>query len=176
LIQIPSRNKIRMIKTILFLTLQNKKIQLITKFFVYYLFMRYKEAHQEKNVDIYFRGKRVFFLASGFVSLCLAILGIFLPVLPTTPFLLLSAYCFSRSSRKWHLWLLNHRYFGKIIRDYNERKGVTLGIKIFALSFLWITILLSVIFVVESILLDFLLISIASFVSAHILKLKTLRD
>jgi uncharacterized membrane protein YbaN (DUF454 family) len=138
--------------------------------------MRYKDTNQKKIVDRNLFGKRVFFLVSGFVSLGLAILGIFLPVLPTTPFLLLSAYCFSRSSKKWHQWLLKHKHFGKIIRDYNERRGVSLRIKIFAISFLWITILFSVVVVVEPIVLDFLLITIATFVTIHILKLQTLRD
>jgi uncharacterized membrane protein YbaN (DUF454 family) len=138
--------------------------------------MRYKDTNQKKIVDRNLLGKRVFFLVSGFVSLGLAILGIFLPVLPTTPFLLLSAYCFSRSSKKWHQWLLKHKHFGKIIRDYNERRGVSLRIKIFAISFLWITILFSVVVVVEPIVLDFLLITIATFVTIHILKLQTLRD
>jgi uncharacterized membrane protein YbaN (DUF454 family) len=138
--------------------------------------MLYKDTNQKKIVDRNLFGKRVFFLVSGFVSLGLAILGIFLPVLPTTPFLLLSAYCFSRSSKKWHQWLLKHKHFGKIIRDYNDRRGVSLRIKIFAISFLWITILFSVVVVVEPIVLDFLLITIATFVTIHILKLQTLRD
>jgi len=138
--------------------------------------MLYKDTNQKKIVDRNLLGKRVFFLVSGFVSLGLAILGIFLPVLPTTPFLLLSAYCFSRSSKKWHQWLLKHKHFGKIIRNYNERRGVSLRIKIFAISFLWITILFSVVVVVEPIVLDFLLITIATFVTIHILKLQTLRD
>ena len=138
--------------------------------------MRYKDTNQKKIVDRNLFGKRVFFLVSGFVSLGLAILGIFLPVLPTTPFLLLSAYCFSRSSKKWHQWLIKHKNFGKIIRDYNERRGVSLRIKIFAISFLWITILFSVVVVVEPIVLDFLLITIATFVTIHIFKLQTLRD
>jgi uncharacterized membrane protein YbaN (DUF454 family) len=138
--------------------------------------MRYKDTNQKKIVDRNLFGKRVFFLVSGFVSLGLAILGIFLPVLPTTPFLLLSAYCFSRSSKKWHQWLIKHKHFGKIISDYNERRGVSLRIKIFAISFLWITILFSVVVVVEPIVLDFLLITIATFVTIHILKSQTLRD
>ena len=138
--------------------------------------MLYKDTNQKKIVDRNLLGKRVFFLVSGFVSLGLAILGIFLPVLPTTPFLLLSAYCFSRSSKKWHQWLLKHKHFGKIIRNYNERRGVSLRIKIFAISFLWITILFSVVVVVEPIVLDFLLITIATFVTIHIFKLQTLRD
>ncbi|MGB9852926.1 MAG: YbaN family protein [Candidatus Kapaibacteriota bacterium] len=75
------------------------------------------------------RTKRFVFIALGFFSLFLGIIGIFLPVLPTTPFLLLSASLFAKSSRKLYSWLLSTRTFGKIIRDYNEKKGVKLSIK-----------------------------------------------
>ncbi|MGB9913817.1 MAG: YbaN family protein, partial [Candidatus Kapaibacteriota bacterium] len=120
------------------------------------------------------RTKRFVFIALGFFSLFLGIIGIFLPVLPTTPFILLSASLFAKSSRKLYSWLLSTRTFGKIIRDYNEKKGVKLSIKIFALSFLWLSILLSAIFFVDPIYLDVLLFLIASVVTFHILKLKTL--
>lgn len=65
--------------------------------------------------------KRLLFVL-GFVSLILGIVGIILPLLPTTPFLLLSAYCFSRSSEKFHNYILNNKVFGQYIRDYNEKK------------------------------------------------------
>ncbi len=137
--------------------------------------MRSQDIIKKSKRDSLFKAKRGLFVVSGFVSLFLAILGIFLPILPTTPFLLLSAYCFARASKKWYDWLLNHKYFGKIIRDYHQRKGVTLGIKIYALSLLWITILISVIFAIEMFFVDVLLIFIAMVVSLHIIKLKTLR-
>lgn len=138
--------------------------------------MRSQDIVKKSRKDTIIKAKRGLFFVSGFASLILAILGIFLPVLPTTPFLLLSAYCFARASKKWYDWLLNHKYFGKIIRDYHQKKGVTLGIKIYALSLLWTTILLSVIFVVDLFFVDALLILIAIVVSIHITKLKTLRD
>ena len=67
--------------------------------------------------------KRLLFI-SGFISLALGIVGIILPLLPTTPFLLLSAYCFSQSSEKFHNYILNNKVFGQYIRDYNEKKGI----------------------------------------------------
>ena len=66
---------------------------------------------------------RTFWLSVGLISLALGILGVFLPLLPTTPFVLLSAFCFSKSSTRLHSWLLNHKLFGRLITDW-ERHGV----------------------------------------------------
>lgn len=59
---------------------------------------------------------------AGFLSLGVAILGIFLPLLPTTPLLLLAAACFSRSSERWHRWLLKHRLFGPLIHEWQQNR------------------------------------------------------
>ena len=67
--------------------------------------------------------KRSLYLLFGVTSLILGVIGIFLPLLPTTPFVLLAAFCFSRSSERLHQWLLNHKYMGKIIREW-EMYGV----------------------------------------------------
>lgn len=72
---------------------------------------------------------RTFFLTSGLLSLLLGIIGIFVPLLPTTPFLLLAAYCFSNSSERLHSWLLNHKTFGPLIRDWEEHGVIRLRIK-----------------------------------------------
>ncbi|ROL55965.1 DUF454 domain-containing protein [Bacteroidetes/Chlorobi group bacterium Naka2016] len=128
------------------------------------------------NYKFVSKTKKWLFVALGFISLGLAVLGIFLPILPTTPFLLLSAYIFAKSSPKLYNWLLSTKRFGKIIRDYREKKGVALPIKIYAISLLWLTILISVVFVVDIIYLDILLLTIASVVTYHILKLKTLSN
>jgi len=70
------------------------------------------------------QNRRALYLAAGFMLVALAVLGIFLPLLPTTPLLLLAAACFSRSSERWHRWLLNHRAFGPIIRNWHERRCI----------------------------------------------------
>jgi uncharacterized membrane protein YbaN (DUF454 family) len=127
----------------------------------------------DKNKIVY-DTKRVLFIAAGFLSLGLAILGIILPILPTTPFLLLSAYCFGRGSEKWYKWLLSTKHFGKIISDYRDRKGVSLKIKFYALTLLWGTILTTIIFFLETLILEIFLLVIASSVSYHIIKLRTL--
>jgi len=64
--------------------------------------------------------KKIIILSLGHLFLVLGIIGAFLPVLPTTPFLLLAAFCYSKSSQKLHDWILNHKYFGPSIRNWHE--------------------------------------------------------
>jgi uncharacterized protein len=118
--------------------------------------------------------KKIIFVV-GIVSLLLGIVGIFIPLLPTTPFLLLSAACFSRSSEKMYSWLMNHPWFGKYIREFQENKSIPLPTKVISVGMLWITIFLSVIFVTKSIHIRVLLITIAVLVSVHILRYRTSR-
>jgi uncharacterized membrane protein YbaN (DUF454 family) len=115
-------------------------------------------------------------IAIGTLSVALGFLGIFLPVLPTTPFLLLAAACYIRSSERFYCWLINNRYCGKYIRDYREKKGITLKLKIYVISLLWITIMASVIFVVDLLAIRILLIVIAIGVTIHLTTLKTIRE
>ncbi|WP_291259296.1 YbaN family protein [Fusobacterium sp.] len=117
--------------------------------------------------------KKILFIL-GIISLGLGCLGIFLPLLPTTPFLLLSAYCFSKSSEKFHAYLLENRIFGQYIRDYQEKKGITLKNKIFAILLLVVSITFSLTRISSSHLKIFL-IAVLIGVSYHILKLKTLK-
>lgn len=118
--------------------------------------------------------RRKLYLFAGLLSLALGVLGVFIPVLPTTPFLLLAAAMFMRSSEKLYLWLTNHRVFGPFIRNYRLYRAVPLRSKVVALLFLYLTIGYSLIFVVENWWLRALLLAIAAGVSWHILKLKTL--
>ena len=114
------------------------------------------------------------FIASGIVSLTLGVLGIFLPLLPTTPFLLLSAFLFARSSEKLHSWLLNHKIFGKYIRDFLQDRSIPLRVKIISISMLWTTIIGSIIFAANGKSgLQILLLVIAAGITVHILNYKT---
>ena len=67
---------------------------------------------------------RWLFLLLGWLFFALGIIGILLPVMPTAPFILLAAGCWARSSRRFHFWLINHKYFGKFVRDWEERHAV----------------------------------------------------
>jgi uncharacterized membrane protein YbaN (DUF454 family) len=119
---------------------------------------------------------RVFLLIGGTFSLGLGAIGIFLPILPTTPFLLISAACFMRSSERMHKWILNNRWFGEYIRNYQEGKGIPLKTKVLAISVLWGAIFYSVFFALDEILIGQLaLLAIALGVSVHIIRLPTLK-
>ena len=86
---------------------------------------------------------RYVLLAIGWLSVALGVIGIFLPVLPTTPFLLLAAACFMRSSKRFYLWLVNHRQLGPWIIDYLEGQGIPLKGKVYAIGLMWLSISLS---------------------------------
>ena len=110
---------------------------------------------------------------AGLLTLTLGLIGIVVPLLPTTPFLLLSAACFARSSQRLYNWLLAHRWFGPTIRDYRLHRAVSLRAKVLALALLWGTIGYAAIAVAQSWWLRGLLLAIALGVTAHLLHLKT---
>ena len=117
---------------------------------------------------------RVLLILAGTFFVVLGIVGIFIPILPTTPFLLLAAASYARSSQRCHEWLLNNRLFGKHIRNYLEGKGVSLKVKRVTVIYLWIVIGSSIIFAVQSFEIRLILVCIAFGVSIHILRIKTL--
>jgi hypothetical protein len=112
-------------------------------------------------------------ITAGIIFVGLGIIGIFLPILPTTPFLLLAAACFARSSKKFYDWLLNNKLFGDYIKNYQEGKGIPLKVKIFTISLLWITILFSVFLIIQISWVRIILIIIAIGVTIHIITIKT---
>lgn len=77
---------------------------------------------------------RVVLLVAGWVLVALAAIGVVVPLLPTTPLLLLAAACFARSSPRFHHWLLSTRLFGPLIREWEATGSIPLGAKIWALS------------------------------------------
>ena len=123
-----------------------------------------KRARKKIVKALYFTG--------GTISLILGIIGIVLPILPTTPFLLLAAACYARSSEKFYNWLLNNRILGSFIRNYREGKGMPKKIKIFTISLLWITILLTSFIFVRTVWIRYVLIIIAIAVTIHIILIR----
>jgi uncharacterized membrane protein YbaN (DUF454 family) len=103
----------------------------------------------------------------GGIAVVLAILGVFLPLLPTTPFLLLASACFARGSTRLHAWLINNRLFGEYLRNYEQGRGIPLRGKVVALAMLWASIGYSA-FAVGSVALVALLISIAAGVTIYL--------
>ena len=119
---------------------------------------------------------RILLIIAGTFFVGLGIVGIFVPVLPTTPFLLLAAACYARSSQKLYGWLLHNKWFGNYIKNYLERKGVPLKVKVVAITLLWITIGSSVAFVVQILVVKLILVLIAIGISIHILSVRTLKQ
>ena len=110
----------------------------------------------------------------GLISLCLGVVGIFLPVLPTTPFLLLSAALFLKSSRPLYDWLMNHPELGTYISSFMVHKAIPLRIKIISVSMVWITLLNCAVFVADHWAFRLFFIALAAAITAHILSYKTL--
>lgn len=118
------------------------------------------------------RAKRVVLFAVGSVFLAAGLVGIVVPVLPTTPFLILTAACYARSSLRCHRWLVTNRVFGRYLNDYLCGRGVSWRVRAGALVFLWTMIALSVVFFVDSTWLRVLLLVIAVGVTVHVSLLK----
>jgi uncharacterized membrane protein YbaN (DUF454 family) len=92
---------------------------------------------------------RYLFVALGSIFLGLGVIGVFVPVLPTTPFLLLSAAFYVRSSKRLYQWLLNNKLFGKFIMDFRENKSISLRNKVISILSMMIMITLSVFIIVD---------------------------
>ena len=111
----------------------------------------------------------------GTLFLALGLIGIPLPLLPTTPFLLVAAACYLRGSRRMYDWMMTNKYFGAYLRDYLEGKGVAITAKVAALSALWAVIAFSAVFATESAIVRVGLLAVAVGVTIHLLTLKTKR-
>lgn len=116
---------------------------------------------------------RFLLIVIGFISLALAIIGLLVPLLPTTPFLLLSSACFLRSSETLYKWLINHKIFGRYLWLYLKYHAVPLHTKIIALCMLWLSIGYSVFYVAEMSWHRVFLLIIAVCVTVHILRLNS---
>lgn len=123
----------------------------------------------------YFCRMKTICIIIGTISLGLGILGIFLPLLPTTPFLLLTAALYFKGSPRLYQWLLNHKYFGEHIRHFREEKAIPLRAKIVSLLLMWGTMLYCIFFLIPLVWVKIVMFLIATGVTYHILSFKTLR-
>ena len=121
------------------------------------------------------RLKKAVFTVLGTIFLGLGAVGIVVPILPTTPFLLLSAACYLNGSERMHRWLLNNKLFGSYIKNYREGKGMSARGKIFTLSLLWMTILYSAFFIVPSAVIQAVLFAVCIGVTVHLVRIPTYR-
>lgn len=85
----------------------------------------------------------------AWISIVLGVVGIFLPIMPTTPFILLAGFCFARSSPRFHSWLLNHRFFGPIVDSFESGKGISRKVRFRAVAALWFSIVVSIVIVAQ---------------------------
>jgi uncharacterized membrane protein YbaN (DUF454 family) len=111
----------------------------------------------------------------GFVCIVLGSIGIVLPLLPTTPFLLLAAACFIRSSDNLYQRLISNKHFGRYLQYYREGRGVPISTKVIGISTLWITIGFSAIYATDLLVVRIILVLIAIGVTAHLVVLPTYR-
>ena len=109
----------------------------------------------------------------GTISLIIAFIGVVLPVLPTTPFVLLSAACYYKGSERLHRWLSSNKVFGPIIRDYEEHKGMKKTTKIRALTIMWAAVLTSAFIILSTWTMQALVILVAVVGTVAMLRTKT---
>ena len=114
--------------------------------------------------------KRIAYIGLGWVSLVAGVIGIFLPLLPTTPFVLLSAWCFSRSSTRFHSWLTQHRFFGPIVRDWQSGNGIPKKTRNRAIVLMWLSMGISIMMIARP-WATFMLIIIGTMTSIMLLRL-----
>lgn len=115
-----------------------------------------------------------FLIILGWFFILLGFIGVFLPLMPTTIFIILAAMCFSKSSDKFYNWLLNHPRFGKLVRDYMEKKGMPAKSKVLAITMMITAISLSAIFFTENNFIRLILFLIALGVSIYIISLNSI--
>jgi uncharacterized protein len=132
------------------------------------------KKHRLHNPETYLdHAARWMLIVAGMICVGLGALGIVLPGLPTTPFLLLAAYCFARSSEHFHSWLLNHRWFGSYVRNFEEGRGMTRPAKASTLLVLWLSFGITIAFFVPVVWGQVSMLLLAVAVSTYILRLPT---
>lgn len=119
---------------------------------------------------------RWLFVVGGTISLVLGLIGVFLPIMPTTPFLLLTAFCYARGSERFYFWLLTNKYFGSYIRAWRNNEGVPIKVKMYVLALLWYVLAMSAIFVVPLWQVRVLFFLVGAGVTIYIVRLPTRRS
>lgn len=142
--------------------------------------LRYSEKRQQSDDST--RGAKKsgklvnrILIAAGTFFVGVGAIGIFVPLLPTTPFLLLAAACYARSSKRFYGWLLGNKWFGPYVKNYREGKGTPIKVKVLSISLLWVTIISSAILMARVPYVSVILILIAAGVTIHILRIRTSR-
>ncbi|MFS8579510.1 MAG: YbaN family protein [Novibacillus thermophilus] len=120
--------------------------------------------------------KNSLLITFGSIAFVFGILGVFLPLVPTTPLLLLAAACYVRSSQKLYRWLIHNKWFGQYIENFRSGQGIPLRAKVSGIVVLWLTIGITAVFVVPLHAVKIALFLIAAVVTWYILSFKTLKS
>jgi len=130
----------------------------------------------EERDDSRVSGKmmRGVYIVVGTIALVIGAIGLFLPVIPTTPLLILAAACYYRGSDRLHNWILSSRWFGETIKNYQEGRGLTRDTKVRAISMMWAMILISAWFFVSNLFIRVAIICVAIGVTVYLARLPTL--
>ena len=118
---------------------------------------------------------RVVLVACGWLAVTLGLVGMFVPLLPTTPLLLLAAMCFSRSSARFHRWLLTNRWFGAYIDNYYQGRGMSMEEKVVTIAVLWATLAVTGLFALTALWGRLILLAVAVGVTTHLVRIRTRR-
>jgi uncharacterized protein len=121
------------------------------------------------------RHVKLIYVIVGTLFLIIGVIGVFLPILPTTPFLLVAVACYAKGSKKLYDRLLNDRWIGTYIKNYREGKGIPLRGKVLSIFMLWFSISFSIVFFIHILFIRVILIVIAIAVTIHLLKIRSYR-
>ena len=113
------------------------------------------------------------YIVVGTVALIVGAVGLFLPVLPTTPFVILAAACYYRGSDRLHKWILNSKWFGETIRNFQAGRGLTRGTKLKAISMMWAMIIISTWFYVNGVSARVAMFCVGVVVTVYLVRLPT---
>jgi uncharacterized protein len=132
------------------------------------------KKHRLHNPQTYLdHAARLMLISAGMICVGLGAIGVIVPGLPTTPFLLLAAYCFARSSEHFHSWLLNHRWLGSYVRNFEEGRGMTRRAKGITLLLTWISFGVTIVFFVPVLWGQVGMVLMATTLSIYLLRLPT---
>jgi hypothetical protein len=116
---------------------------------------------------------RYIYIAAGTISFGLGMVGLLLPVIPTSPFLLLAAVCYARGSERFYYWLVTNRHFGEYVRALRKGEGIPLRVKVYAIVLLWATLGSTIVFIVPFWTLKLVLALVGLGVTVYIAQLPT---
>lgn len=135
-----------------------------------------KDMSGTEDIDksLYMHMKKGFYIILGTIALIIGAIGLFLPIIPTTPLIILAAACYYRGSERLHAWILSSRWFGETIKNYMEGRGLNHNTKVRAIFLMWTTIIISAWLFMNNHLVSISIIGVAVGVTAYIIKLPTL--